>query len=177
MSEEKILTGKERRELNLVGPERGFTKENAKERGHQGGIRSGEVKRRNKTMAAAAKSFLESGVINPKVKEQLREYGYEEEDMTQYLQVVAGMANKASKGDARAADWLISAAQQDIKARELDEKIRSNKEAEKAKREELRLKEKAIEMGQNINLNVERNQKFDDILIQAAGSQGLKEDE
>jgi hypothetical protein len=178
MSEEKVLTGREKSNANLR-PSPGFTKDNAVEIGRRGGIASGVAKRRNKSMKEAAEAILNAQMVNPKTKKLLEEAGIDPEQMTNFMSICVGMLKKAEKGDTRAADFFVNAVQEDIKSRELEEKRRSNLESEKAKREELRLKEKAIELGQNINLNVDRSPKFDDILSQIAGSSsaGLKEDE
>ena len=177
VKEERVLTGRERSNANLK-PYGNFTKENAAEIGRRGGIASGVAKRRNKSMKEAAEAVLNAKIVNPKTRKQLEDAGINPDEMTNFMSICYGMLKKAEKGDPRAAEFFVAAVQEDIKSRELDEKKRNNQEIEKTKREELRLKEKAIDMGQNINLNVEKNIKFDEVLTQMAGaSAGLSPDD
>lgn len=82
------------------------TKE-AREKGRNGGIKSGEVRRQKKTMKENAELLLSLAVKNPKLKKTMKELGIEEEEQTNQMAMIISMMNKTiSKGDVSAFNAL-----------------------------------------------------------------------
>lgn len=73
------------------------TKSEAKERGRNGGIKSGEARRQKKTMKEMAKSLMETSVSKQleSVRSSLARMGVEENDMTYQAAVVVRLIQKA----------------------------------------------------------------------------------
>lgn len=73
------------------------TKEEAKTRGRNGGIKSGEVRRQKKSMREMAKAIMEASVSKQmgNVRDTLSRMGIEENDMTYQAAVVVRMIQKA----------------------------------------------------------------------------------
>ena len=73
------------------------TKEEAKARGRNGGIKSGEVRRQKKSMREMAKAIMEATVSKQmeNVRDTLSRMGIEENDMTYQAAVVVRMIQKA----------------------------------------------------------------------------------
>ena len=73
------------------------TKEEAKQRGHNGGVKSGEARRAKKTIRDVAKYLMNSEVSKdmPNVKETLRRMGVPETDQTYQAAVAVRLMQKA----------------------------------------------------------------------------------
>ncbi len=82
------------------------TKEEAKERGHNGGVKSGETRRRKRDMKSAALLLLDMGCWGPNMKTQMEQMGIEESDMTNQMAVLVSMLVEAQHGSVRAAEFL-----------------------------------------------------------------------
>lgn len=85
------------------------TKEEARKRGRNGGIKSGIVRKQRKTFAEALKIILNSPLkpgskLYAKTKETLRQMGIDEEPTAQHIPLI-GML-KAAAYDPKAATWL-----------------------------------------------------------------------
>lgn len=81
------------------------TKEEAKERGRNGGLKSAEVRRKKRTMRDMAKGIMETTVSEQmsNVRETLARMGLEENDMTYQAAVVVRLIQKAMvEGDTSA---------------------------------------------------------------------------
>ena len=81
------------------------TKEEARERGRKGGLKSAEVRRQKKTMRDMAKSIMETTVSEQmgNVRDTLARMGLEENDMTYQAAVVVRLIQKAMvEGDTSA---------------------------------------------------------------------------
>lgn len=81
------------------------TKEEARERGRKGGLKSAEVRRQKKTMREMAKGIMETTVSEQmgNVRETLARMGLEESDMTYQAAVVVRLIQKAMvEGDTSA---------------------------------------------------------------------------
>ena len=81
------------------------TKEEARERGRKGGLKSAEVRRQKKTMREMAKGIMETTVSEQmgNVRETLARMGLEENDMTYQAAVVVRLIQKAMvEGDTSA---------------------------------------------------------------------------
>ena len=82
------------------------TKEEAKERGRNGGIKSGEARRRKRDMKAAATMLLDMGCWGPNMNSQMENMGIEEEDRTNQMAILVSMLMEAQNGSVRAAEFL-----------------------------------------------------------------------
>lgn len=70
----------------------------------QGGIASGEARRKKKTLKELAQTIGDTPIPDGKVKTQLMATGVAEDDLSWNAAVVVGVRNKAATGDARAAE-------------------------------------------------------------------------
>lgn len=85
------------------------TKEEARERGRNGGIASGESRRRKKTMKQAAKMLLDMQIPDiggKELKAKLKMLGVSEDDTTYQTAVMVGVLQQAMKGNTKAAAFL-----------------------------------------------------------------------
>ena len=71
------------------------TKEEAKERGRKGGIKSGEVRRAKKTMRETAKALMAMEVVGDKNKKNLEAFGIQKDDQNYQTAVVVRLMQKA----------------------------------------------------------------------------------
>lgn len=71
------------------------TKEEAKERGRNGGIRSGEVRRAKKTMRETAKALMSMSVVGENNKRNLDAFGIDKSDQNYQTAVVVRLMQKA----------------------------------------------------------------------------------
>lgn len=71
------------------------TKEEAKERGRNGGIKSGEVRRAKKNMRETAKALMSMEVVGDNNKRNLETFGIEKEDQNYQTAVVVRLMQKA----------------------------------------------------------------------------------
>lgn len=71
------------------------TKEEAKERGRNGGIKSGEVRRAKKTMRETAKALMAMEVVGDKNKRNLEAFGIQKGDQNYQTAVVVRLMQKA----------------------------------------------------------------------------------
>ena len=83
------------------------TKEEAKKRGRNGGIRSGEVRRAKKSMRETAKALMSMDVVGEKNRNTLEAFGISKDDMNYQTAVVVRMMQKALvEGDTSATRLL-----------------------------------------------------------------------
>lgn len=71
------------------------TKEEAKKRGRNGGIKSGEVRRAKKTMRETAKALMSMEVVGDKNKQNLENFGISKEDQNYQTALVVRIMQKA----------------------------------------------------------------------------------
>ena len=71
------------------------TKEEAKERGRAGGIKSGEVRRAKKSMRETAKALMSMEVVGENNRKNLEAFGISKDDMNYQTAVVVRMMQKA----------------------------------------------------------------------------------
>lgn len=82
------------------------TKEEAKEISRKGGIKSGEARRRKKTMREAMELMLSAKIPVAEIPEQLKEIGITDEDMNVQTAIAYSQVVKAIKyGDTRSAEF------------------------------------------------------------------------
>lgn len=81
------------------------TKEEARERGRNGGIKSGESRRRAKTYQELVKAY-ENGPLDASGQAKLKALGFADEDLTRKAEVVAAQHQAAKEGSTQAATWL-----------------------------------------------------------------------
>ena len=84
---------------NLIPPR---STEEARERGRNGGIASGEARRRKKTMREALEMLLYNGNVPDVTKEMMRAEGIDEEEMTHQMVITRSLIAKAESGDVQA---------------------------------------------------------------------------
>lgn len=89
----------------------GIEKE-AREAGKKGGVASGIARRKKRTMKNAAKFLLDMGVAEEKMKDTMRAFGLEDEDLTNQMAVMISVFRSALTGDVRAAEFLRDTAGQ-----------------------------------------------------------------
>lgn len=108
---EVICVAKSKGNINNLDPVK--TKEEAKRRGRAGGIRSGEVKRINKTIKQLAVEMLNSKIDECKLDENaiavLDKLNVNKDDFSAKAIMLAGMINKATSGDSQAYDRVCKA--------------------------------------------------------------------
>ena len=81
--------------------------EEARKRGRNGGIKSGEVRRRKRDAKSAARLLLDLPAKDS-LKTNLQDLGIEEEDYTNMVAIMARAFSKAMAGDISAMNFLIS---------------------------------------------------------------------
>ena len=82
------------------------TKEEARIRGRNGGIRSGEVRRKKRNMKNAINLVLDMPILYPQVNDTLVTMGFNEEDLTNQVAIVVSMVKQALDGNVSAAAFL-----------------------------------------------------------------------
>ena len=83
------------------------TEEEAREAGRKGGMASGVSRRRKRDLREAAELYLSLPVADKRQLARLSKAGVETEDADNQMAIVAGLAMKAMRGDARAAKLLF----------------------------------------------------------------------
>lgn len=81
--------------------------EEAARNGQKGGINSGVSRRRKRSLKEAADLFLSLPVTDNKIFNKMVKSGVDVEDIDYQMAVVAGLTQKAMKGDSKAAKVLI----------------------------------------------------------------------
>lgn len=83
------------------------TEEEAREAGRKGGIASGVSRRRKRDLREAAELYLSLPVADKRQLAKLSKAGVETDDADNQMAIVAGLAMKAMRGDAKAAKLLF----------------------------------------------------------------------
>lgn len=90
-------------EQNLIP----FRSENeAREKGRNGGIKSGQKRRQKRDFAYCANLFLNQKVTNEDIKQQLADLGVKSKDQINMMAIVGAMFNAAMAGDSKAAKLI-----------------------------------------------------------------------
>ena len=76
-----------------------------RENGRKGGIKSGEVRRDQKTYREMAKAMLSAQITDPKMLEEMAKYGIEGTDLKAYT--LLGMIKASAEGSHNAFDRLL----------------------------------------------------------------------
>lgn len=84
---------------NLIPPV--HTTEEARRRGRNGGIKSGESKRMKKTMRKLAEALLDTKVKDEAYLERLKEMGFKTKGLKMNEAMIVGQMLKAMEGDPR----------------------------------------------------------------------------
>lgn len=79
--------------------------EEVREMAARGGIKSGETRRRKKTMRQAMELMLSAKLPEKVVPKAMKELGFEDEDMNMQLAITYAQVAKALKGDTRSAEF------------------------------------------------------------------------
>lgn len=121
--------------------------EQAAEAGRKGGIKSGETRRKQRTMRQAAKMMLDMPVKGyPELVQRLKGMGISEEDLTFQMAVMSSMMAKAMQGNTKAAAFLRDTAGENPSLEIRREELEYRKAEFEYKRqldEELRKKEES----------------------------------
>lgn len=118
------------------------TKEEAKERGHNGGVKSGEARRRKRDMKSALNLLLDMAAWGPNMLAHMSEMGIEEDEQTNQMAVLVSMLTEAQHGNVRAAEFLRDTAGRNYD-RNRDYKLRQKAEARAADEFEYRKQKEA----------------------------------
>ena len=92
--------GKGRKE-NLIDP-KDRTSEQLRERTRKGGIKSGEARRRKKTMREALEMLMYHTELKEQTKQMLKAEGISEEDFNHQMVITRSLIAKAESGDVQA---------------------------------------------------------------------------
>ncbi len=92
--------GKGRKE-NLINP-KDRSSEELREMTRKGGIKSGEVRRRKKTMREALEMLMFHCELSEQTKQMLRAEGVSEEEMNHQMVITRSLIAKAESGDVQA---------------------------------------------------------------------------
>ena len=105
------------------------TKEEARRRGRNGGIKSGEVRRRKRDMREAAKALLDMKVSSKQetMRAILKSLGVPEEDADYRMAVVAAMMLQAGNGNVNAATFLRDTSGDNPMVRVREEELKQKK--------------------------------------------------
>ena len=76
-----------------------------RENGRKGGIKSGQVRREQKTYREMAKAMLSAQITDPKMLEEMAKYGIERTDLKAYT--LLGMIKASGNGSHNAFDRLM----------------------------------------------------------------------
>ena len=79
-----------------------------RENGRKGGIKSGQVRREQKTYREMAKAMLSARITDPKMLEEMAKYGIEGTDLKAYT--LLGMIKASAEGSHNAFDRLLELA-------------------------------------------------------------------
>lgn len=79
-----------------------------RENGRKGGIKSGQVRREQKTYREMAKAMLSAQITDPKMLEEMSKYGIEETDLKAYT--LLGMIKASAEGSHNAFDRILELA-------------------------------------------------------------------
>lgn len=71
-----------------------------------GGKKSGESRRRKRSMKAAVKMVMDMAVSNEEIADKLIRCGFQEEDITNQIAIIVAMVNQAAAGNVKAAAFL-----------------------------------------------------------------------
>lgn len=88
--------------LKTLKPKIIKTPEEAKEKGRNGGLKSGIVRKQQKTFKDLFIQFSKLEITNDKLKDKLKKSGFVDEEMTNKTALMYSMYLKALKGDTKA---------------------------------------------------------------------------
>ncbi len=83
------------------------TKEEARERGHNGGIKSGEVRRQRKAFRESMNTLLSMPIASTRDYNKVANMGIDPEDIDNSQLIVVGLFNRAKTGDVFAIQKLL----------------------------------------------------------------------
>jgi len=88
--------------LKTLKPKIIKTPEEAKEKGRNGGLKSGIVRKQQKKFKDLFIQFSKLEITNDKLKDKLKKAGFDDEEMTNKTALMYSMYLKALKGDTKA---------------------------------------------------------------------------
>lgn len=113
------------------------TSEEAKARGHNGGIASGIARRRKRDMRSAVKLLLDMPVKFQSVSDQMKNLGFDDDDLTNQMSIIISMYKEAMSGNVRAAEFLRDTVGDDAIGQERRERLNMEKERLRMEKERL----------------------------------------
>lgn len=90
-----------------------FTKENAKQYGKKGGIKSGKVRAERKSIKEQLSILLELPITNKEKIQELSEIGFSESEMNNQLYLTYSLFEKALLGDIKATTLIFKTIQKE----------------------------------------------------------------
>lgn len=109
------------------------SKEEARERGRNGGIASGVARRRKRALREAIDLYLSLPVSDQRRKKKLSEAGLDDDDIDNQMSIIMGLAKAAERGDSKAATVLFNQIgpeqKEDSALEKVDELMREFKKA------------------------------------------------
>lgn len=136
------------------------SKEEVRKIAQKGGRNSGIARRKKANLKKALNTILTSKVHQPKLAKLLEEMGFENSYETA---IVFSMANKATKGDVRAAEWISKLTNNDkdeLDKKEQKERIKALKMDNEERQKDKNVSESSIYI---IDEWKDEGEKIDDI--------------
>ena len=93
--------------------------EEAARNGQLGGIASGAARRRKKSLKEAVDLYLSLPVADAKLKSKIIRSGVPDEDIDYQMAMIVGLADRAIKGDSKAAKVIIDLLGEDAKGQDI----------------------------------------------------------
>lgn len=84
-----------------------FTKENAKEYGKRGGVKSGQVRAERKTMKKQLETLLSLPITDEKKIDKLLQMGFSEDELNNQAFLIYTLFEKAISGDTRSINLIL----------------------------------------------------------------------
>lgn len=120
------MTGKRKGTPENLRPPK--TKEEAQKRGRNGGVASGISRRKKRSMKDAFKTLMDMPVSFENIKKQMRDLGFDDEDLTNQMAVAVSMFKEAMAGNVKAAELIRDTIGGDASDEIRKERLRIDKE-------------------------------------------------
>lgn len=104
------------------------TSEEAQKRGRNGGIKSGEARRRKSGMKYVIQILMDMPVSFENIREQMKSIGIDDENLTNQMAIAVSMFKEAMAGNVKAAEFLRDTVGDDDSGEIRREKLRIDRE-------------------------------------------------
>ena len=115
------------------------TKEEARRRGRNGGMKSAETRKKKRTMKDAAETMLNLSIAQDHVRDNVRMLGVDDEDSTNMMAIMARMTLEAMSGNVKAADFLRDVVGSDSVGQDRAERLKLEKERRKLEIQKMKM--------------------------------------